>query len=30
MVTGKAAAAPLDPQGEDWEGLSQLVQMARS
>jgi hypothetical protein len=24
-----AGAAPLDPQGEDWEGLSQLVHMAR-
>ncbi len=25
-----ASAAPFDPQGEDWEGLSQFVRMARA
>lgn len=29
-LTRAACAAPLDPQGEDWEGLSQLVHMARA
>jgi hypothetical protein len=29
-TTGSAAAAPFDPQGEDWEGLSDFVRMAQA
>jgi hypothetical protein len=30
VMPGRAMAAPFDPEGQDWEGLSQLVQTARS
>jgi hypothetical protein len=29
-TAGPAAAAPFDPQGEDWEGLSDFVRMAQA
>ncbi len=30
LVSTRAFAAPLDPKGQDWEGLSQLVEMAEA
>jgi hypothetical protein len=30
LAAGSATAAPLDPHGEDWEGLAELVRMAQA